>query len=98
MRWTNIEEIEDMYKSMASRAKKAVSQAMTEKTEEAFTELKNCPHGMFGLIQRLKIDSREVKEKDFIFFVIFLHFDDFRHNIIFTYSRHCACDLEKIIF
>ena len=32
---------------------------MREKSEEAFTELQNCPNGMFRLIKELKTDSKE---------------------------------------
>ena len=46
---------------MMNKAKKVVSKAITEKAEEAFTELKNCPNVMFGLVKGLNIDSKEVE-------------------------------------
>ena len=45
---------------MINKAKKAVSTAMKEKAEDAFTELKNCRNGMFRLVKGLKTDSIEV--------------------------------------
>ena len=50
-----------MHKNMKSKAKKVVSKAMRETTEEAFTELKNCPNIMLRLTKGPKIDSKEVK-------------------------------------
>ena len=37
------------HKNTKNKANKAVSQAMRGKAEEALTELKNCPNGMFRL-------------------------------------------------
>ena len=45
---------------MKSNAKKAVSNAVQEKAEEALTELNNCPNWMFRLVKGLNIDSKEV--------------------------------------
>ena len=36
---------------------------MREKAEEAFTELQNCPNGMFSLVIGLKADCKELKEE-----------------------------------
>ena len=44
------------HKSMKN---KAVSKAMREKTEEALTELQNCPNGMFRLVKGLETHSKE---------------------------------------
>ena len=46
---------------MKYKAGKAVSKAMSEKAEEALTELQNCPNGMFRLVIGLKTDSKEVE-------------------------------------
>ena len=46
---------------MKNEAKKAVSKAMREMSEEALTELPNCPYGMFRLVRGLKTDSKEVE-------------------------------------
>ena len=46
---------------MKNKAKKAVSKAMREKTEEPRIELKNCPNGMFRLVKGLKTDSKNLK-------------------------------------
>ena len=42
------------------KSKKVVSKPMREKAEERFTELRNCPNGMFTLVMALKFDSKEV--------------------------------------
>ena len=55
------EENKRMYKSMKSKAMKAVSMAIKEKAEEAHTELIHCPNGMFRLVKGLKTDSKEVE-------------------------------------
>ena len=44
---------------MKNKARKAVSKAMKEKAEEALTEFKNSPNGMFCLVKGLKTDSKE---------------------------------------
>ena len=49
-----------MYKSTESMAKKAVSKAMKEKAEDAFTELIDCQYGMSRLVKGLKTYSKEV--------------------------------------
>ena len=49
------------YRCLKNKAKKAVSKAMSEKVEEAFTELQNFPYGMFRLVRGLKSDSKEVE-------------------------------------
>ena len=36
---------------MKNKAREAVSKALREKAEEAFTELQNCPYGMFMLVK-----------------------------------------------
>ena len=46
---------------MKNKAKKAVSKAMTEKTEEALSELQNCTYGMLRLVKGQKTDSKEVE-------------------------------------
>ena len=46
---------------MKNKAKKAVSKAMTEKAEEALTELQNCPYWMLRLVKGLETDSKEVE-------------------------------------
>ena len=38
---------------------KAVSKAMIEKFEEALTDMKNCPNGLFRLVKGQKIDCKE---------------------------------------
>ena len=43
------------------KAKKAVSKAMTEKTEKALTELLNCPSEVFRLVCGLNTDSKEAE-------------------------------------
>ena len=45
---------------MKNKAKKAVSKATRENSEEALTELQNCPHGKFSLVKGLKTNSKEV--------------------------------------
>ena len=46
---------------MKKKARKAVSKAMREKKHEKdITVLRNCPSGMFTVVRRLIIDSREV--------------------------------------
>ena len=45
------EENKSRYKSMKSKAKKAVSKAMREKAEEVLTELQKCPYGMLRLVK-----------------------------------------------
>ena len=42
------------YKSMKNKA-------MREKTDEAFTELQNCPNGTFMLVRGLMTDCKEVE-------------------------------------
>ena len=54
----NSEENKRRYDSIMNEAKKAVPKAMREKNEEALTELKNCPYGMFRLVIGLKTDSK----------------------------------------
>ena len=49
---------------MKNKAKIAVSNAMSEKTEEALTELQNCLSGMFRQIKGLRTDSEEVGGSD----------------------------------
>ena len=44
-----------------SMKKKAVTKAMREKAEEAFTELQNCTNGMLRLAKGLKTDSNEIE-------------------------------------
>ena len=44
-----------------NKAKKAVSKAMREKVEEAFTELQNCPYGMLRIMKGQKTESKEVE-------------------------------------
>ena len=46
-------------KSIKNETSKAVSKAMREKAEEAFTELKQCPNWMLRLVKGLKTDSKE---------------------------------------
>ena len=46
---------------MKNKANKAVSKAMREMTEEALTEIQNCPYGMFTIVKGLKTDSKEVE-------------------------------------
>ena len=46
MSQNSTEENKRKHKSLKNKAKKAVSKAMREKAEEAFTELQNCPFGM----------------------------------------------------
>ena len=46
---------------MKIKAKKAVSEAMRWKVEEAITELRKCPNGMFRLVKGLKIDSKQAE-------------------------------------
>ena len=53
------EENKRRYKSM--KAKKAVSKAMREEAEEAFSELENYPNGMLRPVKGLKTDSEEVE-------------------------------------
>ena len=55
------EENKRRYKTMKRKAKKAASKTLREKAEEALTELKNCPNGMFTPIKRLKTDSKEIE-------------------------------------
>ena len=43
-----------------NKAKKTVSNVVTEDKEQ-LTELKNCPNGMFRLVEGLKISSKEVE-------------------------------------
>ena len=45
----------------ANKAKKAVSKAMTEKTEKALTELLNCPSEVLRLVCGLNTDSKEAE-------------------------------------
>ena len=45
------EENKRRYKSMKNRANKAVSKAIREKSEDALTELQNCPNWMFRLVK-----------------------------------------------
>ena len=45
---------------MKYKAKKALSKAMRGKTEEALTELKNSPNGMFRIAKGWKTYSKEV--------------------------------------
>ena len=52
----------NMYEILRNKAKKAVSKAMIEKTEDVLTELKNCQNGMFQVGKGLKIDSKEVEK------------------------------------
>ena len=47
----SMEENLNRYKGMNNIAKNAVSKALRENAEEAFTEMKNCPHGMFTLVK-----------------------------------------------
>ena len=47
---SSTEENKRMFKSIKNEAKKAVLKAMREKAEEALTELKNFPNGMFRLL------------------------------------------------
>ena len=46
---------------MKNKTKKAVSNAMREKAEEALAELQNCSNGMFRLVIGLKTDGREIE-------------------------------------
>ena len=39
------------YKIMRNKAKKVVSETMREKADEAITELKNCPNGIYRLLR-----------------------------------------------
>ena len=55
------EENKRRHKSMKNKAKKVVSKAMRGKAEQALTDLKNCPNGMFRLVRGLKTDSTEVE-------------------------------------
>ena len=43
---------------MKIKENNAVSQAMIEKVEEAFTELQNCTNWMFRLVKGLTTDSK----------------------------------------
>ena len=47
--------------SMKNKASKAFKKAMREMSEEALTELQNCPYGMFRLVLGLKTDRNEVE-------------------------------------
>ena len=44
-----------------NKSNKAVSKAVKENTEDAFTRLQNCPNGMLRLVKGLKIYSKEVE-------------------------------------
>ena len=46
---------------MKKKAYEAASKIMREKSEEALTELQNCPNGMFRLVKGLKTDCKEVE-------------------------------------
>ena len=48
---SSTEENKRRYKGIENKGKKAVSKAMRLTTEEALTELQNCPTGMFRLVK-----------------------------------------------
>ena len=55
------EENKRRYKSLKNKAKKAVSKAMTEKTEKVLSELLNGPSEVFRLVCGLNTDSKEAE-------------------------------------
>ena len=53
------EENKRRYKSMKNKAKKS----LTEKTEEALTELQNCSYVMLRLVRGQKLIAKNLKEE-----------------------------------
>ena len=52
------EENKKRYESNNNKIDKVVSKAMIEKFEEALTDMKNCPNGLFRLVKGQKIDCK----------------------------------------
>ena len=49
------EENKNRCESMKNKTKKAVSNAMREKAEEALAESKSCENGLFMLVREIKV-------------------------------------------
>ena len=47
---------------MKNRSTKAASKAMRVNYEEALTEMRNCPNGMFRLVRALHLAAKMLKE------------------------------------